>query len=247
MRAVSLFLSLVFSITAFGQDEILPDSGNVEVKYLAEKPSYLELSLLVQANFTPVYLKNTYVIGADTLYDYVKLEKMGLVAMKTIKLDSGEQVFARTELFQEIDEAGYEFLLEWRKNDLVLPEHVVNKSYVEFLGTVWSAEQKVLFRFKKNGTHAERLVLHIGFTPGFDYSELYLKSKMVYEYESALEKELEINVNPYRRKNFDDFVVSIPIEGDMSRAGEYYFELEHVHFNRRLNGISYISIERVKK
>jgi hypothetical protein len=246
MRALGLVLSFIFSISAIGQEGILPDSGSIEMEYLAEKPSYLELSLWVQANFTPVYLRNTFIIAADTFYDYVKLEKLGMVVMKTLKLDSGEHVVTRTELFQEIKEPGYELIMEWRKNDLVLPEHVVNKTYVEFLGTVWPAEQKVLFRFKKNGTHAERLVLHIGFTPGFDYSSLFVNSKMVYEYESALEKELEINVNPYRRKNFDDFVVSIPIEGSISRAGEYYIELEHIHFNRRLNGISYISIERVK-
>jgi len=246
MRTLCLMLLLALSNSVFSQETVPVDTTTHEIEYFAEKPSYLELSLRVQANFSPVYLKNTFVIGADTIFDYVKLDKMGLHTMKTLKLDSGERVLAISELFQELGDPGYELFVEWRKNDLVLPEHVVNKTYVEFLGTVWTADQKVLFRFKKNGTHSERLVLHIGFTSGFDFSSLFLNTKMVYEYESALEKELEISVNPYRRKNFDDFVLSIPIEGEINRAGEYYFELEHIHFNRRLNGISYLSIERVK-
>lgn len=246
MRALAFFLIIFACGIASAQDTLAVPFAPIPTEYAAEKSTYVELGLWVQANFTPVYLKNSFIIGEDTLFDYVKLDKLGLVSMKTLKLDSGERVISLTQPFQAIKDSGYALSLEWRKNDLVLPEHVMTKTYIEFIGTVWPAKQKVLFRFKKNGTHAERLVLHIGFTPGFDFSSLFLKTKMVYEYENALEKEMEISVNPYRRRNFDDFVLSIPIEGDLSRAGEYFIELEHVHFNRRINGISYISIERVK-
>jgi len=250
--SIIVFLFLLFSLHSFSVDfTYLSREKPVMISYRADKNSniafILNLKSLKEIRLD-IFLKASYIIGGDTLNDFLYLDESYTGSIKEIYLEEGDSVYAYI----------------WLNNDGTEKIENIKGSFIsktgagidmqstgemcKFTGTIWKDNQLPLFRISKTDDKNQLLSLDVSLTENFDFDKLYLKIKVVSPSQGILLYSKEFNVNedaflPYRRKllkiDFPDL--------EVKKAGSYYVQVFHQMSQSRINGVEYLSYQLIDK
>ncbi len=247
MRNTLIFIQLLFlSMHSYAADfTSLSREKPVVVRYSADKNCNVSFVLnlkSIKEVRLDIFLKVNYIIGNDTLNDFIYLDESYTGTIKELYLQKGDSVQACL----------------WLNNDEIIKLENIKGSFnvksgtgidlqstgemCRFTGTVWKDDQLPIFRIAKNDEKNQVLNLNVSLTENFDFDKLYLKIKVISPSQGILlyTKELIVNeelVLPYRRKllkiDFPDLEVQKP--------GSYYVQVFHEMSQTLINGVEYIS------
>lgn len=245
-------LCLLFAVNVFAVDfSSLSREKAVGVGFSAEKNCNVSFLLNIKSlkeNRLDIFLSVHYVIGTDTLNDYIYLDESYSGMIKEIYLEAGDSIYAYILLNNE-EVAKIDNL----KGSLVAKagtslDMQSTADMSKFTGTVWKDDQLPLFRIAKADEKAQLLHVDVSLTENFEFDKLYLKIKVISPSQGILlySKELAVTeetVLPYRRK-----VISVDFPDlDIQKPGSYYVQVFHQMGQSRINGVEFVSYRLTDK
>jgi hypothetical protein len=235
---VSSFSTLAVDFTKVSRDE------PITTVYPASFKCFVDISLFLDATSVyeaPVYLNISYIIGDDTLNDYLKINGSHNGVIKQFFLEEGERLTTiirlQNEETNEIE--GLEGSLRIVRNPDFAPTD--NQGKNTFLSGVWKSDQTPLFRVSVKDSIPQLFILKLYLNENFEYDKLYLKVKVISPSVGILMLEREVVINegdtlfPSRKSMNIEFP-----ELDVSIPGSYYFQLMSNMAGKRINGIDKI-------
>lgn len=249
MRFLTILSAFLFFVgDAFGIEfTSLSKYKPVEIAYTSTSKTYVTftLSLTTEASQkSDVFLKAQYIIGTDTLNDYIYTDGEYDGALKQIQLDAGETVAVRLFLNNARQELilGLNGTLEMQKsND---PDILSEKAKFYYPGSIWKRDEPTIFRITKTSSEQKSLILKISVSENYEYDKLFLRAKVISPMQGILELDETIETHseeflPYKGKVIE---VKFP-ELHVDKPGNYYLQLSHEHASKRINGIISVAWE----
>ena len=250
MRLVlALILSLQTTVS-FGVDfSSLSRNEPVSTVYPATFKCYVDVSLFVSASDVydnPIFLKLSYIIGTDTLYDNLKVENGFNDVVKQLFVDEGERLTVSVQLnnaeIEQLD--NIEGALKVIRNPNFDPAPMAAQN--TFLSSVWKSDQTPLFRISKQDSVAQFFRLKLDFNKNYDFDKFHFKLKVISPKDGIvlIDRSLAVNENGTVAQRQRSFYIDIK-EIDMRQEGTYYFQVMSNMLANRVNGIDKISYELV--
>lgn len=247
-----IFIFSLFSFSAIAVDfTSLSREKAVMISHAANKNSniafILNLKSLIEIRLD-VFLKVSYIIGTDTLNDFLYLDESYTGTIKEIYLEEGDSVYAYIWLNNDettkIENIKGSFII--KAGPAVDAEASVNM--YKFTGTIWKDDQLPLFRISKSDEKNQLLNLDVALTENFDFDKLYLKIKVISPSQGILLYSKEFTVNEYPELTFRRKLLKIDFPDlDFQKAGSYYVQVFHQMDQGRINGVEYLSYRLTDK
>ncbi len=250
--AVIIFFFTLFSLASFAVDfTSLLREKPVMVSYIADKNSNASFILNIKSlkeSRIDIFLNVNYIIGKDTLNDYLYLDESYSGMIKEIYLEEGDSVYAY--IFLNNQETG---IIENLKGSFTVKagpglDMQATGEVCRFTGTVWKDDQLPLFRISKNDSKNQTLSVDVSLTENFEFDKLYLKIKVISPSQGILlfTKDLTVNedaVLAYRRR-----IIKIDFPDiEVQKQGSYYVQIFHQMGQSRINGVDYVSYRLTDK
>lgn len=249
------FLALVLILqaaTSFGVDFTkLSRDEPVSTVYPSSFKCYVDVSLSVNAIDTyeaPVFLRLSYIIGADTLNDNIEFQGTINKVVKQLFLDEGERLTVAVQLnnseIQVLDEITGS--LRVVRNPDFKP--AVSLGLNSFLSGVWKSDQTPLFRVSVQDSVSRFFRLKLDINKNYEFDKLYFKMKVISPKDGIVMLDKSINVNEdetvaLRQRSFYLDIKEI----DMQQPGTYYFQVMSNMNAERVNGIERIDYEIIRE
>lgn len=253
MKKIAVLFLCVFIIEATHAVSFseLSRETPVMVGFSADKTSNVSFQLTLKSlkeNRLNIFLNVQYIIGKDTLNDYLYLDESYEGTIKEIYLNKGDSVFAF--IFLNNEETNMIKNLKGSFETQTEPGLDMSSTgeMSKFTGTVWKSDQLPLFRIAKSDEKSQMLNIDVSLTENFEFDKLYMKIKVVSPAQGILLYTKELTVNktpelPYKRK-----VIKIDFPDlEMKKPGSYYVQVFHEMKNSRINGVEYISYRLTDK
>ena len=195
-----------------------------------------------------LYLRAIYIIGNDTITDYLHYSGNYDGIAKQFAVNTGEKVevflYLNNEEIEEVKNlsgsislvAGGTLPLNSKPNKNIFP------------GTVWNAEDPILFKITKADEINQALRVNFAFTENFEFDRLFLRIKVISPEQGivVLSKEIEVNTSDFLEYSKNTIKTEIP-EIVVRIPGIYYLQISHQMQNIRVNGIDNASYELIKQ
>ena len=252
MRILFVVLLLLKASVSFGVDFTrLSRTEPVTTVYPANFKCYVDVSLFLNATDAykgQLFLRVSYVIGADTLNDNLSLSGSHNAVIKQLFLDEGERLTAFIHLnngdITELD--NIEGSLRIIRNPDFQPSETDGKN--AFLSGVWKSDQTPLFRVAIKDSLQQVFRLKLVTNENFEFDKLHFKMKIISPSAGILMLNKEVMINDgilleLRKKSF-----ALDLEEvDLSSPGTYYFQVIQNMQNIRVNGIEKFEFEIVSQ
>ena len=117
-----------------------------------------------------------------------------------------------------------------------------------FPGTLWSADDPVLFKITKQEDSHKDLRINFVFTENFEFDRLFIRIKVISPEQGivVLNKEIEVNTSDFLEYSKNTIKTEIP-EIMIKGQGTYYIQITHQMQNLRVNGIDNASFELLEQ
>lgn len=249
MRVIITFLlALLFAGSTFAVEfTSLSKYKPVEISYSAANKTFASFVLKVAPDKplkTDLFIRIKYIIGQDTLNDYVYTDGEYDGVVKELFLDAGETVTALLYL----NNMGIDFVNDLSGSITINKADDTNVEAAEgtfrFVGDVWRVGESPIFRITKTDSEQKSLVLKFNLTENFEYDMLFIRTKVISPMQGILIINKNVNVNseaflPYKSTTVE---VQFP-DLHIDKPGSYYVQLTHEHTAKRINGIQSTSWE----
>lgn len=250
MRLLITIILLLQAATSFGVDFTrLSSEEPITTGYPAEFKCYVDVSLSVNAAgvySNPIFLRVSYIIGADTLNDNIRVDGTIDKVVKQFFLDEGERLTAIIHLnngeTKEIN--GIQGSLRIVRNPDFKPTNAHGNNI--FLSGVWKSDQTPLFRVSTHNSTPQAFRLKLSLNENYEFDRLYLKMKVISPSAGIIMLDKEVVVTEHSEQEMRKKTFSIAVdEVDLSAPGTYYFQVMHNMATTRINGIEKIGYEIV--
>ncbi len=251
-RVSAIFLFLCSALVSSAVDfTSLVREKPLMVNYTAQKNinvSFLFNVKSVKESKLDIYLNVRYIIGNDTLNDYLYFGEGYTGTIKDIYLEQGDSVQAYIYLNNE----------ETGKIDNLKGSFSVNAGpgadmtstgdICRFAGTIWKDDQLPLFRIAKADERKQQLSIDVELTENYEFDKLFVKIKVVSPAQGILLFSKELVVNEEQNIAFRRKTVKIDFPDlEVQKAGSYYVQLFHQMGQSRVNGVESISYHLTDK
>ena len=251
-RASVVFLFLCSALVSSAVDfTSLVREKPLMVSYTAQKNinvSFLFNVKNVKESKLDIYLNVRYIIGKDTLNDYLYFGESYTGTIKEVYLEQGDSVQAYIYLNNE----------ETGKIDNLKGSFSVNAGpgvdmtttgdICRFAGTIWKDDQLPLFRIAKPDDKKQQLSIDVELNENYEFDKLYVKIKVVSPAQGILLFSKELAVNEEQNIAFRRKTVKIDFPDlEVQKAGSYYVQLFHQMGQSRVNGVESISYHLTDK
>jgi len=205
------------------------------------------LSLITNKKDTILFLRLDYIIGSDTITDYVKVNKVYNDTIKQLVINPGKKLKVLVSLNNKhiSETSNIKGKIEIH-NHLPAPESPNYKEHI-FTGAVWKAKELPLFKFTKDDEDLYKMKFYFYLSENYLYDKLFLKFKFITPDQGIVELEKEIKISDQEFHKFTKRKVTIPInEINVGQSGYYYVQLKHQMATTLVNGIEMINYKLVK-
>jgi gliding motility-associated lipoprotein GldH len=245
-RPYLLFILIIFPLTALTVTfESLSVEKAVKLAIVAERPQlanfYLQFSSAGNAEF---YIKIEYIIDKDTLTDYRYINTKFEGIIKEINLNKATVVTANLYLHTMGINKLDSIIGEFKYKLSPIRESDDQEGERKFTGSIWGANEQVLFKINKQVEDGHKLMLTLTTNENFNYDKLFLKIKAVSPTDGILLIDKTLDINKDDCLDFNGRSLSITLDKfKMSKEGNYYIQISHQMANEYLNGIESIAYE----
>jgi hypothetical protein len=214
---------------------------NINVSFLFNVKNIKESKL-------DIYLNVRYIIGSDTLNDYLYFGEGYSGTLKDIYLEQGDSVqvyiYLNNEEVGKIDNLKGSFTAKAGPGvDMTSTGEVFR-----FTGTIWKDDQLPLFRIAKPDDKKQQLSIDVNLTENYEFDKLFVKIKVVSPAQGILLFSKELAVNEEQNLGFRKKTVKIDFSDlEVQKAGSYYVQLFHQMGQSRVNGVESISYQLTDK
>jgi hypothetical protein len=247
-----VLLLFVFGFNSFAVDfTSLVREKPLMVIYTADKNINVSFMFSVKnmkESKLDIYLNVCYIIGNDTLNDYLYFGESYTGMIKDIYLEKGDSVQAFIYLNNE--ETGKIDNLKGSFNVKAGPGEDMTSTgeAYRFTGTIWKEDQLPLFRIAKPDEKKQQMSIDVELTENYEFDKLYVKIKVVSPAQGILLFSKELPVNEEQNIGFRRKTVKIDFPDlEVQKAGSYYVQLFHQMGQSRVNGVESISYHLTDK
>jgi len=219
----------------------------VKASFKAESKTILDVKFKLNSSKSRkrnLYLRAIYIIGNDTITDYLHYTANFEGIVKQIPLNVGETVEYYLYLNNEETEEVKNLVgsINLIPDGILPPNNKFNRNL--FPGTVWSAEDPVLFKITKQEETKKELRINFVFTENFEFDRLFIRIKVISPEQGivVLNKEIEVNTSDFLEFSKNTIKTEIP-EVLVKGQGTYYIQITHQMQNLRVNGIDNAAFE----
>lgn len=251
-RVSAIFLFLCSALVSSAVDfTSLVREKPLMVNYTAQKNinvSFLFNVKSVKESKLDIYLNVRYIIGNDTLNDYLYFGESYTGTIKDIYLEQGDSVQAYIYLNNEetgkIDNLKGSFSINAGPG----ADMTSTGDICRFAGTIWKDDQLPLFRIAKADEKKQQLSIDVELTGNYEFDKLFVKIKVVSPAQGILLFSKELVVNEEQNIAFRRKTVKIDFPDlEVQKAGSYYVQLFHQMGQSRVNGVESISYHLTDK
>ena len=209
--------------------------------------SHVILSITTNKKDTTLFLKLDYVIGFDTITDYIKVNRTYKDTVKKLIINPGKKLKVLVSLNNKHITETSNLKGKIEIHNHVLPTQSPNYNEHVFTGTVWEAKELPLFKFTKDDEDLYKMKFYFYLSENYLYDKLFLKFKFITPDQGIVELEKEIKISDKEFHKFTKRKVTIPInEISVGQSGYYYIQLKHQMASTLVNGIEMINYKLVK-
>jgi len=245
----TLILSFIWSFSMAEDFAFLSRNYPVKVGFKSESKTILDVKFKLNSSKSKkrnLYIRAIYIIGNDTITDYLHYTSNFDGLLKQIPLSGGEQVECYLYLNNEETEEVKNLIgsISLIPGGSLQPNDKLNRNL--FPGTLWSAEDPVLFKISKQDDTQKSLRINFAFTENFEFDRLFIRLKVISPEQGivVLNKEIEVNTSDFLEFSKNAIKTEIP-EVFVKGQGTYYIQITHQMQNFRVNGIDNASFELV--
>ncbi len=247
-----LLLFLIVSLSVSAEDfAFLSRNYPVKSSFKAESKTTIDVKFKLNSSKSrrrDLYLRAIYVIGKDTLTDFLHYSSNYDGLIKQVVMNSGE----RLEIFLYLNNDEVEEVKNLTGTINLNPGGIVPTNLKAhknvFAGTVWNAEDPVLFKIIKTDSIQQMLRVNFAFTENFEFDRLFVRVKVISPEQGivVLNKEIEVNTSDFLE--YSKNTIKTEIQEIVVRSpGTYYLQVTHQMQNLRVNGVDNASYELVKQ
>jgi hypothetical protein len=253
-RIINLFLLLSiwnpFNILA---EDFAFLSRNYPVKsqLVAESKTIVDVKFKLNSSKSSrrnLYLRAIYIVGKDTITDYLHFTANFEGLIKQITVEAGEAInvylYLNNEELEQVKNLSGSIMLI--SGGILPPNNKINKSI--FPGTIWNSDDPILFKISKADETVQRLFVNFAFTENFEFDRLFIRIKVISPEQGilVLNKEIEVNTSDFLEYSKNVIKTEIP-DIYIRSSGIYYLQITHQMQNLRVNGLDNVSYELVKQ
>jgi hypothetical protein len=221
------------------------------VSYTADKNtnvSFLFNVKSVKESKLDIYLNVRYVIGKDTLNDYLYFGEGYTGMIKEIYLEQGDSVQAYIYLNNEETDKVINLNGSFTVKAGPGLDMTSTGEVCRFTGTIWKDDQLPLFRIAKADDKKQQLSIDVDLTENYEFDKLFVKIKVVSPAQGILLFSKELAVNDEQIIGFRRKTVKIDFPDlEVQKAGSYYVQVFHQMGQSRVNGVESISYHLTDK
>lgn len=245
---LSLFGLLLAANAVFGIEfTSLSKYQPVQMSYSTSEKTYVNFTLSLNSEQDPkpnLFLRVRYIIGSDTLNDYIYTDGEYEGLLKQVQLDRGETVTVGIFLNNAGQELakGLDGILEMNKTDEPEIGSGLGKYY--YPGSIWRHDDVTIFRINKSDSEPKSLVLKVIVSENYEFDKLFMRFKIISPMQGILELNKDLDVYsdaflPYKGRTME---IKLP-ELHIDKPGNYYLQVSHEHVNKRINGVVSVAWE----
>lgn len=218
----------------------------VVLEYVADVEGYKSVSLLVankNKTHTEIPVKLTYLLGNDTLVDYLVIGEGFRKDVKTLSLMAGDSLKVLLQL-QNPDSIEVKKV----KGSLALKDPYLLQMNAlpykkDFVGNYWDAELNTIFKVEKSDTLGQILKFRFNLNENYAFDKLYFQLNVIAPDStfSSLEGYIEVTDSGY--VEFKPRAIYAIEQIGLYEVGTYIIELVPLMGIRRINGINSIEYE----
>lgn len=252
LKPFIILFAVTFSfLTASAEDfAFLSRNYPVKTSFTAESRTIVDVKFKLNSSKSlrrNLYIRAIYIIGEDTLTDYYHYTANYDGLVKQIPLNATEKVqiflYLNNEEVEEVKNLTGSINLN--ASGIAPSNNKPSKNL--FAGTIWSADDPVLFKITKTDEVKQKLKLNFAFTENFEFDKLFIRVKVISPEQGivVLNKEISVNTSNYLEYSKNVIKTEVP-EIIVMASGVYYIQITHQMANFRVNGIDNASFELVK-
>ncbi len=193
-----------------------------------------------------IFIRIDYIIDKDTVTDYYYVDENFQGNIKEIKLLKGStltaNLYLHTQGLTKLDSIKGEFTYKFSPINETQEIDGIRK----FTGTIWQANEQVLFRINKQDIKKQKVEIAIKTTENYAYDQLFLKVKAVSPVDGIILLDKTITVNKGAQLDYISKSVMLALEEfKMAKEGNYYIQITQQMAAPHLNGIESISYKLI--
>ena len=240
-----IFISLLGNSKSFRS---LSSIDPIEISFVSETEGYKNVHLLAinKSNiYNEIPLKIEYIINNDTLTDYSVLKETIREDVKTIFLLEGDSLRILLSI-------AYSDSIEVKiKGNITTKEPMIldainSEGFKYFNGNYWDIKQPCVFRITKGDSLPESLQLKFYFNENYHFDKFYFQVNIISPDSSFISVESNFSVNLNLFLSFESKILESIEYFDLKLPGKYFIEIVPTMGGRVVNGINYVSYQRVK-
>lgn len=249
MRTLFILICIIsYTCNAFGLEfSSLSKYKPVQITYSTASKTYANFTLKISSEKklkSDLFIRIQYIIGKDTLNDYLYTDGEYDGIVKELFMDAGETIVANLYL----NNSGLDFvndlsgMISIEKSDDT--DVAGGERSFRFVGSIWRNDESPIFRITKNSSEEKSLVLKFNVTENYEFDALFVRAKIISPMQGILILNKEVKVYgdaflPYKGQTIE---VTFP-DLHIDKPGSYYVQLAHEHTSKRINGVQSISWE----